>query len=90
MATLVLYRATLTAGSGNDITPSGGNVASFALSSQNMEFEIRSGAVRGHKSQTTHMPLRLIQNKLVIRSKPSNATPDHDISTMLTIVEGAI
>jgi|TARA_R100000084_G_scaffold104718_1_gene61565 hypothetical protein len=86
-ATLVLYRATLTAGSGNRINPAGGNAAAFAIHGQNQEFLI-TGAT--HVNESTHVPLRLINNKLVIRNTPNNTATDHSISTLITIVEGVI
>ena len=86
-ATLVLFRATLTAGTATAIEPTGGNVAGFSASSQGQEFAISQAA---HINESTHVPLRLVGNKLVIRSQPRNAAADHSISTLITIVEGAI
>ena len=86
-ATLVLYRATLTAGTGGTITPIGGNVTGFTASTQGQEFAITGAA---HVNESTHVPLRLVGNKLVIRSAPNDTATDHSISTLITIVEGAI
>ena len=86
-ATLVLYRATLTAGTGASIAPTGGNATAFTASSQGQEFAISAAA---HVNESTPVPLRLIGNKLVIRSAANNTATDHSISTLITIVEGAI
>ena len=83
--TLVLYRATLTAGTGTTIAPTGGNVASFTANSQGQEFAIAAAA---HIAESTHVPLFLRNNKLVVRSTPNNATGDHSITTYITIAEG--
>ena len=86
-ATLVLYRATLTAGTGATIAPLGGNVAAFTASTQGQEFGISAAA---NVNESTQVPLRLVGNKLVIRSTPNNTATDHSISTLITLVEGAI
>jgi hypothetical protein len=83
--TLVLYRATLTAGTGTTIGPVGGNAASFSANTQGQEFSISAAA---HVSESTHVPLFLRGNKLVVRSTPNNAAADHAITTYITIAEG--
>lgn len=89
VATLVLYRATLTSGTGTQITPIAGNVTGFTEDTQGDEFS--AATVRGaHTNYSIYKPLRLHENKLVIRSTPDNAATDHSISTLITIVEGAI
>lgn len=87
VCTLILYRATKTAGTGTTIAPIGGAAASFTASSQNENFSISAAA---HVSESTKVPMRLTSNKLVIRSTPNDSTADHSISTLITIVEGVI
>tara|TARA_R100000654_G_scaffold10635_1_gene23360 strand:- start:2111 stop:2506 length:396 start_codon:yes stop_codon:yes gene_type:complete len=89
VATLILYRATLTSGTGTVIGPTAGNVTAFTEDTQEAEFTAGGGRL-AHVTDKTHRPLRLHQNKLVIRSTPNDAATDHSISTLITIVEGAI
>ena len=87
VATLVLYRCTLTAGTGSTIAPNGFNALPPVQSTNKEEFQIKQGA---HLNESTHVPLRLVNNELIIQSTPNDATADHSISTLITIVEGAI
>ena len=87
VCTLVLYRATRTAGTGTTIAPVGGATTSFTASSQNENFSISAAA---HVSESTRVPLRLTSNKLVIRSTPNDSTADHTISPLITIAEGVV
>ena len=86
-ATLVLYRATLTAGTGLRLDPVGGNTTGFAENTNGYEFASSRGVF---SEVVAARPLRLVGNKLVIRSKPADATADHAISTLITIVEGSL
>ena len=87
VCTMILYRATKTAGTGTTIAPVGGATTGFAVSTQNENFSISAAA---HVSESTQVPLRLTSNKLVIRSTANDATADHSISTLITIVEGVV
>ena len=89
VGTIILYRATRTAGTGTTINPIIGRAASFVASTQNHIGTNSSTAAYINDASNLRYN-GITAGKIFIRSMPNNAAADHSISTEIEIVEGVI
>ena len=89
VGTVVLYQATLTAGTGTTITPKLGKAATFSSSTQNHIATNTTSAA--HINDSTNLRYTgLTLDKIFVRSTPNSVTADHSISTIIEMIEGVL
>lgn len=87
--TVILYQATLTAGTGTTINPTMGRAASFVASTQNHMGTNSSTSV--HINDGSNLRYAgLVAGEIFIRSTVNSAVADHTILTEIEIIEGII
>lgn len=87
LATIYVYKATLTPGTGTTIHPLIGNTAGFTTSSQNFIANATATAVFiNEQGGTLYYDA---DGKLYIRSSPNTVTADNTIVTQMIVKDGA-
>ena len=86
MGQILVYRATLTAGTGTTINPIIGSAAAFTAATQAEHGTLSTTAA--HVNEQDPLIYSSTDGGIFIRSTANDATADHSISTLILIGEG--